>query len=417
MSSIINQNGGVADDTLPRVLQSIQTSLNGKVTFTTDVNGGLQQQLGSIYSPVVLQTPFVKQYPLAKWTAAKLLAKQNKGIARGVFAGESITVGMGSGTGTDGGTGAFKSSYVSQIINSLYGVFGNPISQEYFLGAVGVAAGYSAYQPKVSVGNNWTVTSSVQVINGWWETTTASSNTIDFQTSTEVDSFSVYYINITSTAQIQPQVDGSAAGYSVATSVASNNIGRADYTISGNLSPHKISIGTTAGSVGKFYLLGVVAWNSQATNVQFINLGVNGSKISDADYSGAGFNTANLLVNLNPSLTILMDTVNDTVSQTSVPAYIASLTSYYNRIKSFSDLIILYNTPCNQTGFTNGYADQLATAIQAFASANSLNAYDMRNLLGKDWAAMNAAGLAFDANHPNANAYSIVSNAIAPLLV
>lgn len=355
------------------------------------------------------------KYPLNKWDAAQIQAAARKRYAILAFWGDSNTGGFGTGitVGLNYNDDAHKSSYPSQAAVSINSQVMKCTRDSVFGTARAASAGvtYNQYDPRVTVGAGWTAAdSSLVFAGGFFQATTTTAGTLDFQPAAPFNSFKVHYPQVSSgTTNLVVQVDGSAAGYAP---ISNNNAtGRpfsTTYTIPGQLTTHKISFTSPNASVFA-WVQGITCWDSYNPGIVVHQCGNAGAVAAHLASAGTYFSIETMKL-IAPDLTIINCTINDQGSQTASASYIADMTTVIDAALVSGDVIVLANTPNTNAGFSNGYMDTITPLLKAVCDARSVNMIDERDHLGYTWAIANASGFMDPTTgvHPNAVGSSVL---------
>lgn len=358
---------------------------------------------------------------MAKWIAAKIQAASGKRYAKLLFWGDSTIGGFGAGitVGLNYNDGAYQSSLGSQAARRLNSQVMKASRDSIFgtANCVGGGAGvtYPTYDPRITIGAGWTAADgAINFGGGFFQATTTTAGTLDFQPSKPFNSFRVDYPQVSSgTTNLVVQIDGSAAGYAA---ISNNNAtGRpfsTSYTIPGQLAGHKISFTSPNASVNA-WVNGIVCWDSADPGIIVHQVGTAGVVASQLASAGTYFSLETLKY-IAPDLTIINCTINDQGSQTASATYITHMTTLIDAALISGDAIVLANSPNTNVGFTNGYMATVTPLLKAVCDARNVPMIDLRDHLGYTWAEANSRGFMDTTTgvHPNAIGLSVEWDAI-----
>lgn len=359
-------------------------------------------------------------YPVNKWRSAKIQAQSNRRYAKLAFYGDSNTGGFGAGitVGLNYNEDAHKSAYPSQAAALVNSRIMKCTRDSVFGTARAATAGvtYTQYDPRVTIGAGWTAADGSTIFSGgFFQATTTTAGTVDFQPAGPFNSFTVYYPQVSSggTTNLVVQIDGSAAGYAaISNSNATARPFSTTYTIPGQLANHKISFTSPNASVNA-WVNGITCWDSYNPGIvvhQFGNAGATAALLA----TPGTYLTLETLKYIAPDLTIVNCTINDQGAQTASAPYIADMTTIIDAALISGDVIVLVNTPNTNAGFSNGYMNTITPLLKAVCDARSVNMIDLRDYYGSTWAIANAAGFMDPTTgvHPNAVGSSVTVDAI-----
>lgn len=354
-------------------------------------------------------------YPVNKWKAAKIQTKARKDYAVCLFYGDSTTGGFGAGktVGLNYNDDAYRSNAASQaaiLLNSRIqratrdSIFG---TSNAVTGGSGVT--YPQFDPRVTFGSGWAGGDGATLFGGgFFQATTTTAGTLDFQPEFAFDRFTVFYPKATSgTTNLVVQVDGSAAGYAAISNNGASGVGSTSYTITGALAVHKISF-TSPNAAVNAWVTGIICWSAANPGIVVCVAGAAGGRASELATAG-GFSTLPMLSLLAPDLTIVNCTINDQSSQPAAATVVTNLSSIMDTALVSGDVIMLVNSPNTNAGFSNGYLTTVTPLLKAACDARSVNMIDLRDHLGYTWALANAAGYMDPTTgvHPNAVGESV----------
>lgn len=344
---------------------------------------------------------------LPKWRAALARVRSGGGNARVAMMGDSTTLGVGSGaTGTSGNLIQFS------IPSQLATIFNAPVASinayaNGFMGAGNSAdSGFSfqANDPRVSVGNSWSLFGTFFSLGGGFMTATTTTNAYSFTPTTTVDRCRVWYasggggnavlgINFNGGTQTQ-----------VSIGLQSGNINST--TISGTLGLNTCNVTFVSGSSGVF-VLGFEAWNSAQSSIQIINMGCSGSTSGNWNNSISGFGPIATLPLLAPDLTVINLGINDWRTGVSLATFTANIQALITAAKLSGDVVLVTPIPTDPVSSGISLATQ-QTFQNAIIQLGQLNNVPVFDGFGRwiSYANSQPLGIYFDTIHANTTGYA-----------
>lgn len=355
------------------------------------------------------------RFPVNKWKAAKLQAKARKDYAVCLFYGDSTTGGFGAGTtvGLNYNDNAYRSNAGSQAAVLLNSRIQRATRDSVFGTSNAVAGGsgvtYPVFDPRVTFGAGWAAGDGAATFGGgYFQATTTTAGTLDFQPERPFNRFIVFYPKASSgTTNLVVQVDGSAAGYAAISNNGASSVGSTSYTITGAAANHKISF-TSPNAAVNAWVNGIICWDSENPGIIVCVAGAAGGTAAQLASAG-GFSTLEMMALVAPDLTIINCTINDQNGQPAAATYAANMAIIMDKALLSGDVIMLVNSPNTNAGFSNGYLTTVTPLLQSACDTRSVNMIDLRDHLGYTWAIANAAGYMDPTTgvHPNAIGESV----------
>lgn len=265
--------------------------------------------------------------------------------------------------------------------------------------------GYGAYDPRVTLGTGWSVTSLASLGGRLFTTPDWGTEAWSFQPDGAVDRFDLFCVCNTILGTIAVETDG----------VVRATI---DTMKAPGLEKHTVAFPETTGPVvvrrasgGAVFIAGGVAWTSDLRRVQVINAGWGGSRVADWTATDQAYRAYGGLPAAGADLTVICLTINDWNNGTTVANYRAQLELLTDRARVAGDVLMMTGTPSDPGQGKAAYAAQ-----QAIAGA-AMDAAAVRGLAAPiDGAALFGgrfnAPLMYDSVHPNAAGQARIAEAV-----
>ena len=343
---------------------------------------------------------------LPRWSAAVRGMLAGTRDARLLVVSDSVAQGFGAVPGgwTPDGRGAAWPRRLADLMSA----GGLPASAASLAGAGAgdlATGGYGAYDPRVSLGSGWSVTTLASLGGRLFTTPDWGTETWSFQPDGPVDRFDLYAVCNTALGVIAVETDG----------VVRATI---DTLKPPALERHTISFPETTGPIsvrraggGAVFIAGGVAWKSELRRVQVINAGWGGSRVADWTATDQAYRAYGALPVAGADLTVICLTINDWNNGTAVAAYRANLALLADRALVSGDVLMMTGTPSNPAQGKASYAVQqaIAGAAMEVAAEKGLSAsIDGAALFGGAF----APALMFDPVHPNAAGQQLIAQAV-----
>lgn len=324
----------------------------------------------------------------------------------------------GEGAGTSGAAmlgGAFANSPMQQTATLLGSLRGLPVKKTAVFGegnSGNNSIAVSAYDPRLTLGTNWSRFASANTIGGRLLQSTDNSDYLTINFGEAVSNIELYYPTILSG-------DGPASSVGV---YSSNNTLLGTFTnLAGSYSIGALKIaaslpdgivkikGITAGIV---YVAGVIAY---PTNSIIIAQGTwSGSKVSDYASTALPMYGVGFLDLIQPDLTVIALTINDIIAGTSASAYNTSLSAIVAKAALTGDVILMTGAPGASANFTaNNTWLTLEQEMQKVAQVYGCETISMHKEFASS-AAIVAAGMSYNTTpHLNAAGYAKTAQILA----
>jgi lysophospholipase L1-like esterase len=343
---------------------------------------------------------------LPRWSAAVRGMLAGVRDARLLVVSDSVAQGFGAVAGgwTPDGRGAAWPKRLADLMKA----GGLPASAASLAGAGAgdlATGGYGAYDPRVSLGSGWSVTTLASLGGRLFTTPDWGDEAWSFQPDGPVDRFDLYAVCNTALGVIAVETDGVVR----ATIDTLKTPGLELHTIRFPETSGPISVRRASG--GAVFIAGGVAWKSELRRVQVINAGWGGSRVADWTTTDQAYRAYGALPVAGADLTVICLTINDWNNGTTVAAYRANLGLLVDRALVSGDVLMMTGTPSDPAQGKASYATQqaIAAAAVAVATEKGLAApIDGAALFGGTF----APGLMFDAVHPNAAGQARIAQSV-----
>jgi len=374
--------------------------------------------LGGTSAPVTASGVYnFNSSALLHWRKAVANVRSGQGRGRLVILGESTSMGQGSGSG---GTGNLNGAYpyawpqqMASMLNTMLSSAANtqPVSANAIMCDQNVSAaavGYAAYDTRVTLGSSWSTSNGGNCAGGnTFIFTCCAVNNLTFAPVAAFDTLTLYYYTQTPVGTATINVDGGASLGTITFGPATpDTIATATYSVAN--ATHTINIVPTGGS---FQLAGIVTSLSTKPAIDVIQAATSGATIAYFTANTYATQGLRLEATLAPDLTIIAETGNDSINQTPVAAYTASMQAVITNAKLSGDVILIAGPP-NNAGFT--FAPYVA-ALRSLAASNNVPLLDLTTRW-TSWAVTNPVMPYFDQYHPGKLGYSDIALAVAELL-
>jgi lysophospholipase L1-like esterase len=343
---------------------------------------------------------------LPRWSAAVRGMLAGARDARLLVVSDSVAQGFGGVPGgwTPDGRGAAWPKRLADMMSA----GGLPASAASLAGAGAgdlATGGYGAYDPRVSLGSGWSVTTLASLGGRLFTTPDWGTEAWSFQPDGPVDRFDLYAVCNTALGVITVETDGVVR----ATIDTLKAPGLERHTVAFPETTGPISVRRASG--GAVFIAGGVAWKSELRRVQVINAGWGGSRVADWTATDQAYRAYDGLPAAGADLTVICLTINDWNNGTAVAAYRTNLGLLVDRALVSGDVLMTTGTPSDPAQGKASYAAQqvIAAAAVAVAAEKGLAApIDGAALFGGTF----APGLMFDAVHPNAAGQARIAQAV-----
>lgn len=351
---------------------------------------------------------------LLNWRKVVASVRAGAGRGRVLFIGGSATMGQGAGTGgTNNLDGAYARAFPSRLVpllngfvpTSMQSIFGNQNS-----GAVAI----NDYDPRVTFGTGWGVTTGILSMGGPMLrfVTGSGVGSLGFTPAGVFDNFTIVYLQNTSQGSFKVNVDG---GASLATidAAGAQSLQSISYTVA--LGAHTINVeGQNTGNVN---VIGIMAWDSTVPTIDICLGASSGAKV-DSYYNGGSsqaWTPIYVFPFIAPDLTIINLVTNDSNNGTDLATYIATLQILITAAKATGDVILMAGPPSNTTPATDGTLDTYISAMLDLALANDCCMLNMKQRWG-GYAEIQPYFPYYDNLHPGQLGYEDVAQAVFAML-
>lgn len=335
--------------------------------------------------------PTVATGSLAKWAAAKARGAANP--ARLAFVGDSNVAGQGTGTGTNGLTGAAATCMARKFATLAGFQIESFFGEQNVLGAGGTVVGYD---PRIALGSGWAGDTAPNLFGGrFMKSAAAPSGRLTFSPASAFSKFRIWHpISSVGNTATTVYVDGVLVD--TFSEAGSNAFASKDYAVSAGT--HVIGVG--GGATGNVFVAGIEATDGSSAPVMLAG-GWSGAKVADINGAADPWSYRNSLVAMAPDFTIVYCTINDANSKTAGNTYYSALEAFVKAVSLTSGGCLCLGFPANTAATNDSYYDALATSLKNLAADYGWFFYDSRRAFGRSFARATDRGYVYDAMHPN----------------
>ncbi len=343
---------------------------------------------------------------LPVWSAAVRTMQAGGREARLLCIGDSVTQGYGAVPG--GWTPNGRASAWPERLAAMMNGRGLPASAASVAGAGaadGASGGYSAYDPRVTLGAGWSVNTLTGMGGKLFSGAASSTGVWSFQPNGPIDRFDLWAVTNTALGVLTVETDGAVRATVNTTKAASMEV----TTVAFPETTGPVSVRWASG--GAVFIAGGVAWRSDVRRARVINAGWGGAKIADWITTDQPYRAYGSIPAAAPDLSVVCLTINDWNAGTAVATYKAGLGTLVDRCLTTGDVLLMTGCPSDPAQGKASYAAQAALrdAVFEVAATRGLAApIDGTALFGGSF----AGGLMFDSVHPNAAGQARIAEAV-----
>lgn len=340
------------------------------------------------------------------WSAAVRTMQAGGREARLLCIGDSVTQGYGAVSG--GWTPNGRASAWPERLAAMMSGRGLPASAASVAGAGaadGASGGYSAYDPRVTLGAGWGVNTLTGMGGKLFSGAASSTGMWSFQPDRPVDRFDLWAVTNTALGVLTVETDGAVRATVSTTKAASMEV----TTVAFPETAGPVSVRWASG--GAVFIAGGVAWRSDVKRARVINAGWGGARIADWITTDQPYRAYGSIPAAAPDLSVVCLTINDWNAGTAVATYKAGLGTLVDRCLTTGDVLLMTGCPSDPAQGKASYAAQTALrdAVFGVAATRGLAApIDGTALFGGGF----ANGLMFDSVHPNAAGQARIAEAV-----
>ena len=343
---------------------------------------------------------------LPVWSAAVRTMQAGGREARLLCIGDSVTQGyggVGGGWTPNGRAGAWPERLAAIMCGR-----GLPASAASVAGAGaadGASGGYTAYDPRVTMGAGWGVNALTGMGGKLFSGAASSPGMWSFQPDGPVDRFDLWAVTNTALGVLTVETDGAVRATASTTKAASMEV----TTVAFPETAGPVSVRWASG--GAVFIAGGVAWRSDVRRARLITAGWGGARLADWITTDQPYRAYGSIPAAAPDLSVVCLTINDWNAGTAVATYKAGLGTLVDRCLTTGDVLLMTGCPSDPAQGKASYAAQTALRDAVFdvAATRGLAApIDGTALFGGSF----AGGLMFDSVHPNAAGQARIAEAI-----
>lgn len=343
---------------------------------------------------------------LPVWSAAVRTMQAGGREARLLCIGDSVTQGYGAVSG--GWTPNGRASAWPERLAAMMSGRGLPASATSVAGAGaadGASGGYSAYDPRVTLGAGWGVNALTGMGGKLFSGAASSTGVCSFQPDGPVDRFDLWAVTNTALGVLTVETDAVVRATVNTTKAASMEV----TTVAFPETTGPVSVRWASG--GAVFIAGGVAWRSDVRRARVINAGWGGARIADWITTDQPYRAYGSIAVAAPDLSVVCLTINDWNAGTAVATYKAGLGTLVDRCLTTGDVLLMTGCPSDPAQGKASYAAQAALwdAVFEVAATRGLTApIDGTALFGGSF----GGGLMFDSVHPNAAGQARIAEAV-----
>lgn len=293
----------------------------------------------------------------SKWR--KAVANMRAGAARAKLMVISDSTGMGAGAGTGGDflIDAYAKAWPARMATFLTERGFKVYDQSFWTDQGQSTISMASYDPRITLGANWSF-SATTLGGSMLKYTDGAVNNFSFTPEAAFDKIEIYaYDN--NGGSFATNVDGGASLGTITTNGGTQTIVKTTYTVSD--ATHTINL--VPSDNGDFFILGIVTYRSTVPGVDLIRACRSGSTSTDFINTALPFRPGNVIPQIDPDLTIVALTINDTEAPTGAPTYKTQMQTLITNLKAGGDVMLMTGPPQNTTSGGDGtlltYTDKL----------------------------------------------------------
>lgn len=354
----------------------------------------------------VLGRPGFAVSDLPVWSAAVRTMQAGGREARLLCIGDSVTQGYGGVSGgwtPNGRAGAWPERLAAMM--SGRGLPASAMSVAGAGAADGASGGYSAYDPRVTMGAGWGVNALTGMGGKLFSGAAASGGGWSFQPDGPVDRFDLWAVTNTALGVMTVETDGVVRANVNTTKPASMEVA----TVAFPETSGPVTVRWASG--GAVFIAGAVAWRSDVRRARVINAGWGGARVADWITTDQPYRAYGSIPAAAPDLSVVCLTINDWNGGTAAATYKAGLGSLVDRCLTTGDVLLMTGCPSDPAQGKASYAAQGAirdAVFEAAAARGLATPIDGTALFGGSF----AGGLMFDSVHPNAAGQARIAEAV-----
>lgn len=304
---------------------------------------------------------------LPVWSAAVRTMQAGGREARLLCIGDSVTQGYGAVSG--GWTPNGRASAWPERLAAMMSGRGLPASAASVAGAGaadGASGGYSAYDPRVTMGAGWSVNTLTGMGGKLFSGAASSTGVWSFQPNGPVDRFDLWAVTNTALGVLTVETDGLVRATVNTTKAASMEV----TTVAFPETTGPVSVRWASG--GAVFIAGGVAWRSDVKRARVINAGWGGARIADWITTDQPYRAYGSIPAAAPDLSVVCLTINDWNAGTAVATYKAGLGTLVDRCLIVPDFGVLEGPFLVATLEYAGEHEGEATFALSLASAGAI---------------------------------------------
>lgn len=347
---------------------------------------------------------------LDHWKSKLAEVQAGTGSARVLWIGDSTTAGNGGGTSGDHlQNGAYAGAFPQQLIPLLNAtattynksIFGDQTVTSY--------VPYPDYDTRVAFGAGWD--NSGLSLGGakFVFTSGGGASDLTFTPAGDIDTITVWWSRTGGNGTGSVSVDGGASLGTIGTCTC--YVTSSTFTVAKG--PHTIHV--HANNDGDLWVNGIIAKDSTTPSVDFIQAARNGGTVAQFANTGTTDQALVMLPLLQPDLTVVNLTINDSNGGTPLADYQTDLEAIVDAAKQSGDVLLMVGPPSDTTQATDGTLDTYIAVLKRVAINKGTAVLDLKsNSLWGPYA--DHPSYYNDTLHPNATGYGIIASILNSVL-
>lgn len=364
----------------------------------------------------------------SNWRTARKNVSNGTANARILYFGNSVVLGVGSGTSNTAFTsGEMKSLSAPSQVSGLLNTAGVNSHANSFFGSgqnVSVTTWPSFFNatadPRIVIGSSWTPSTSA-TMGGAYLNATTSTNAFSFTPTVNVDTFDIFCAVRTGGGFgiIQADINGGTP-VTLNTNTGTGTISIQKMTVTGTLGSNTVNVKSNTGSA---IFGGISSYDSSKKWVDVMNGGWSGGIWSG---SGQGFmanaGAVAAITGTSPNIVILQGGINDWVGGLNTTTYVNSLQTMITAAKNAgSNVLLTTDNPTITTSASTATQLKYISFMYTLASNNNIPLLDLWQRWGS-YTSADAKGWVFHDNtntnyHPNNTGYADIATAVSKVLL
>lgn len=333
--------------------------------------------------------------------------------------------GTGEGAGSGGAVPKLNGAYAkspwqqtADVLASRGGLGGLPVRKTAIMGEGNSGANsiaVSDYNPMITLGSGWTRSGSPGPIGGQFFISATTTDYLTLNLGGPVDTVEVHFPQNTATLSTSVGVYASDNTQLGTFTNRNASAGVAKITVSSSkLRDGVIKVRNLDGA-GSAYVTGVIGWDSTEKAVIMVQGTRSAGTTDDFANPSQAWNGIAHLATIQPDATMVALTINDINAGTATATYNTNLTKIGAEADKTGDVGFAASAPGSGANYLNSVWTNIEAEVYKVARSFGAAVINMHREI-VSWAAGNADGLYFDANHGTAKQYGLIARLYADWL-